>query len=161
MSVARIAANQPISTVDQILPGKLNLGACAALADAPIYDMVVSAAAECVPPRSRGYETIHLPLDDAPWAWRQHGDEAALVDGCARAVADAVRAGGYVLVVCQMGLNRSGLIVALALTHLGYSPSRAIAMVRSRHPLVLSNRSFHDAVYGLAPKRGLFQRATR
>lgn len=159
-------SNQSLARVDQILPGKLNLGACEALSDAPIYDMVVSAAAECVPPQGRTYETIHLPMDDAPWDWRRNGDEAALVVGLARTVAQAVQKGRYVLVVCQMGLNRSGLVTALALTHLGWPPDEAVQLVRARHPSVLSNRTFLNAVYGLSPRRSalasaLFQRRAR
>lgn len=50
---------------------------------------------------------------------------------------------GKVLVCCQAGLNRSGLVTAQLLIRAGRTPDEAIALLREkRDPLVLCNRSF-------------------
>lgn len=50
---------------------------------------------------------------------------------------------GKVLVHCQAGLNRSGLVAALALIKMGRSPRQAIDLLREkRGPVVLCNRTF-------------------
>ena len=62
--------------------------------------------------------------------------------------ADAHRAwkqGDRVLVRCQAGINRSGLIVALVLMKEGYSAEDAIALMRAkRSEYVLINKSFES-----------------
>jgi protein-tyrosine phosphatase len=51
--------------------------------------------------------------------------------------------GARVLIRCQAGVNRSGLVMALTLMHHGHSAAEAIALIRSRRsPAVLSNRHF-------------------
>ena len=51
--------------------------------------------------------------------------------------------GRRVLVRCSGGLNRSGLVSALALTHLGRSADEAVALVRAaRGPWALTNPGF-------------------
>lgn len=68
----------------------------------------------------------------------------------AASVVDWLRVGAKVLIHCQAGLNRSGLITAVTLVKLGYSPSDAIDMLRKmRCSEVLCNRSFEDYVRGL------------
>jgi protein-tyrosine phosphatase len=53
------------------------------------------------------------------------------------------RKSGVVLVHCQAGLNRSGLIVGLALVRSGMTPEGAIALLRAkRSPAVLCNPTF-------------------
>lgn len=55
----------------------------------------------------------------------------------------AWKSGDRVLVRCQAGLNRSGLITALVLIREGYSPSDAINLIRQkRSPYALCNREF-------------------
>jgi hypothetical protein len=55
----------------------------------------------------------------------------------------AWKAGDRVLIRCQAGLNRSGLIMALVLILEGYEPREAIALMRAqRAPGVLCNRAF-------------------
>lgn len=50
---------------------------------------------------------------------------------------------GPTLVHCQAGLNRSGLIAALALVHGGMEPSAAIALLREKRcDVVLCNQTF-------------------
>lgn len=56
---------------------------------------------------------------------------------------DHHQAGRKVLVRCQAGLNRSGLVVALALLRMGYSASEAVALIRERRsPWALYNERF-------------------
>ena len=61
-------------------------------------------------------------------------------------IADTVntrRKESTVLVHCQAGLNRSGLVAALALIKSGMTPSEAIALLRkSRCDMVLCNETF-------------------
>jgi len=60
------------------------------------------------------------------------------------------RAKGTTLVHCQAGLNRSGLVAALALHKTGMKAADAIALLREkRSPLVLCNRAFHDYLLSL------------
>jgi protein-tyrosine phosphatase len=67
--------------------------------------------------------------------------------GAARTMATiaaaAVRAQKRVLVRCQFGYNRSGLVVAQALADLGYPIDEAIVLIRSRRsPWALHNELF-------------------
>jgi protein-tyrosine phosphatase len=58
-----------------------------------------------------------------------------------------VSQGKKVLVHCQAGLNRSGVVTALALINLGYTPTAAIELMREkRSPLVLCNEAFENWV---------------
>jgi protein-tyrosine phosphatase len=53
--------------------------------------------------------------------------------------------GKRVLIRCQAGLNRSGIITALVLIREGYSAREAIDLMRAkRHSLVLFNEDFED-----------------
>jgi protein-tyrosine phosphatase len=62
------------------------------------------------------------------------------------------RASGTVLVHCQAGLNRSGLVTATALVLGGWHPQEAIAHLRmARSDAVLCNRSFVAWVESLDP----------
>jgi protein tyrosine phosphatase len=57
---------------------------------------------------------------------------------------------GPTLVHCQAGLNRSGLVVALAMILSGTDPETAIAVLREkRHEDVLCNSVFADWIKGL------------
>jgi len=58
---------------------------------------------------------------------------------------NAYRRYGPTLVHCQAGLNRSGLIAALALIESGMKAVDAIALLRKkRSPVVLCNRAFEE-----------------
>lgn len=53
------------------------------------------------------------------------------------------RQGARVLVRCQAGVNRSGLVMALVLMHEGLTAAEAIRLIRLRRsPVALSNRAF-------------------
>lgn len=58
-------------------------------------------------------------------------------------VAECIKARNRVLVRCQAGYNRSGLVVAFALMELGYQNWEAIALIRAmRSPHALHNEHF-------------------
>lgn len=66
----------------------------------------------------------------------------ALLYGLADTV-NRLRLDGSVLVHCQAGLNRSGLVTALALIRAGMAPAAAIALLRERRSdVVLCNSTF-------------------
>ena len=53
------------------------------------------------------------------------------------------KAGKRVLIRCQAGWNRSGLVMALTLIKDGYDPQAAINLIREKRvPEALSNRTF-------------------
>ena len=63
------------------------------------------------------------------------------------------KSGKRVLVRCQAGINRSGLVTALILIREGFSAAEAITMQRNaRSNWVLANRSFVDFLLGLNPE---------
>ena len=67
-------------------------------------------------------------IPDGPLTAAQLADAGEL----ARTAAAAVRAGRRVLVRCHSGYNRSGLVAAQALVHLGYQVDDAIFLIRYR-----------------------------
>lgn len=69
-----------------------------------------------------------------------------LVEDVATAAYTRLLAGQTVLVHCQAGLNRSGLVAARILTLLGYSGDEAIEKLRGRSPLVLCNETFENYI---------------
>lgn len=63
--------------------------------------------------------------------------------------------GRRILIRCAGGMNRSGLLVALTLVRAGYSPGKAIELIRElRHPWALNNHSFVDLVHSSARPGG-------
>ena len=58
------------------------------------------------------------------------------------------KAGKRVLIRCQAGWNRSGLVMALVLMREGYSAEEAIALIRERRsPNALKNGAFVDFLF--------------
>ena len=103
------------------------------------FDLVVSLATREGYGPADGVEHVVVRMADAG----VDGELARRLDGLAAQVADAVRDGRRVLVRCSGGLNRSGLLVASALTRLGHEPAEAIALVReARGPWALTNPGF-------------------
>lgn len=73
------------------------------------------------------------------------------VDALASKVVKLLAAQEQVLVHCQAGLNRSGLLAAVTLVKMGKQPSDAIDLLRAqRSPLVLCNEAFENYVRSLA-----------
>jgi len=108
-------------------------------------DTLVLAARENQPPTHLfpGLEVIHVPLDDAPGR-QMHAAEIESALRAAQCVAQRLRSGRRVLVTCQMGLNRSALIAALAMHGVyGMRPDEIIARLRrARGRWALSNPNF-------------------
>ena len=107
------------------------------------------------PPVPAGGLYVCLPMDD--------GDEVdPKVPELAAFIASLVTSGRRVLVHCTEGLNRSGVVVARALMHMGMMAGEAIDLVRAkRGPSVdgfpaLSNPAFEERLRreGLATSQG-------
>ncbi|MFE3558554.1 protein phosphatase [Streptomyces sp. NPDC059193] len=88
-----------------------------------------------------GIEHLVAEIPDGPLI----GDQILTVQQLARAAAQAVRDGRTVLVRCNAGYNRSGLVVAQTLIELGHEASAAIGTIRQkRSPRALTNQLFED-----------------
>lgn len=73
--------------------------------------------------------------------------DTAQVDELAEGVAERVLAGEVVLIHCQAGLNRSGMLTAHVLKKLGYTGEQALKMLRDgRSPLVCCNETFEQFI---------------
>jgi hypothetical protein len=106
------------------------------------FSMLVLAARGHQPSARRfpGVAVLHAPLDDH---WEPLTvEESLLIRVIGRMVADEMVGGGLVLVTCQAGINRSGIIAAMALCHLGFTPRQAVRRIRYCRPGALSNQSF-------------------
>lgn len=107
--------------------------------------MIVLAAMEYQPPANQfsGAEVIHAPLDDDPTRPMRE-DEIVTAVNAAQRVARRLRAGRRVLSSCAMGLNRSSLIAALAMSDVyGMTADEIITRVRrARGAWALSNPNF-------------------
>ncbi|MFM2152758.1 MAG: hypothetical protein RL199_1193 [Pseudomonadota bacterium] len=125
------------------------------------FDLLVLCAEEYQPPEEAfaGVRVLHAPNEDAPditpRQWRGALDAS-------REVAAALRRGEKVLVTCAAGLNRSGLVSALAMLRLagaGADASAIVAQVQSRRFLALCNDRFVELVHLFA--RDARRRAAR
>jgi protein-tyrosine phosphatase len=115
------------------------------------YDFVlIVLMAEEYQPKSvnfPGTKIIHAPILDNPWGVTVH--ECAAIEGATKHVVEALKQGEKVLVTCNMGLNRSGVVVGLALRR--FYPQapvgEIIASIRhARGPHALSNIHFERLV---------------
>ena len=108
-------------------------------------DAIVLAAMEYQPPAHLfpGTEVIHAPLDDAPGRHMRE-DEIAIATKAAERVARLLRSGRRVLSSCQMGLNRSSLVAALAMHEVyGMGADEIVTRLRrARGMWALSNPNF-------------------
>lgn len=99
-----------------------------------------------------GVYVIHAPNDDsgtpltaAQWATAVRAGEL---------VAKAIERGERVLVTCQMGRNRSGLVSALALHMLtGISGGEAARIVKAQRANALTNRWFLATLFRVPASR--------
>lgn len=97
--------------------------------------------------------TLYADAQPAPWGVKEHrfgfpdgpiknADAREAID-LARQAHRAWRKGRKVLIRCQAGVNRSGLVSALVLMLEGYAPHEAIELLRERRSrVVLSNSNF-------------------
>lgn len=102
------------------------------------FDLIVTLYADAQP-APWGVEEIRFGFPDA------HLTDSAIkrVMRIALTAHQRWQAGDRVLVRCQAGVNRSGLVTALVLMHDGMNADEAIALIRQqRSPRVLSNSDF-------------------
>ncbi len=143
------ASDLPSHHATEILPG-LFMGGTAdddTVADpAPLrygvsvrpYDAVVTLYA-WAQPMSWGVEELRYGFGDG----QLHGHDIAKVIGLSEWAYSRRVAGQRVLIRCQAGLNRSGLVTALVLIRAGWDPAAAIRHLRAtRSPYALGNRAF-------------------
>ena len=130
--------------VSKVIPG-LYIGSKPSPGRHDGVDVIVLAAMEYQPPAQLfpGIEVIHAPLDDAPGRHMRE-DEIVIATKAADRVARLLRAGRRVLSSCQMGLNRSSLVAALAMHDVyGMSADEIVSRVRrARGRWALSNPHF-------------------
>lgn len=122
------------------------------------FDVIVLAAGEHQP--ELPCRVVRAPLDDG----LPSQAEVAVALKAARAVNAARRQGENVLVSCYMGVNRSGLVTALALMLNGASARSAIARIRAarKAPITpLSNPHFVTLLKRLEPALREQARTTR
>jgi protein-tyrosine phosphatase len=79
--------------------------------------------------------------------------DLAKIDALGRLVANLVSSEHRVLVHCRMGLNRSVLVIATALTYLGMTGAAAMDHLRERRPGALFNDTFASHVAALPARR--------
>jgi protein-tyrosine phosphatase len=143
---------------NEMIPG-LYMGSRRAVEGQPkIFDLYVGCAVELKPPRSimGKFKTMWVPLSDTEWEFRDRPEEINMLVGAARQIAAQVMAGKKVLIYCNMGMNRSGLMMALTLMQLGYSLNEALSLIRARNRCTLSNDSFMAALEHI--ERGMGRR---
>lgn len=86
-------------------------------------------------------EVIEIRAYDSPT------QDPTVFISAAKMAADLVEQGKKVLVHCQAGLNRSGVVTALTLCNLGFDSADAVELMREkRSPLVLCNEAFESWV---------------
>ena len=88
------------------------------------------------------FVTLYASAQPAPWGVEElrygfyddalEGPDIARVIRAARFAYQRWTDGDTVLIRCQAGLNRSGLVTALVLVMAGLSPAQAIALIRER-----------------------------
>jgi protein-tyrosine phosphatase len=116
--------------------------------DLPGVDLLVLCAAEVQPDQLGFHGTVlRCPIPDA----ELDAAQVRLVMQTAVAVAKAIVAGKRVLVTCRLGLNRSALVIALALHQLTTMSGQEIVdhIRRQRSLSALSNKHFVQLVIGV------------
>lgn len=111
------------------------------------FDLVVSLYKRWGHGPDDGIKDIYLRIPDGHLT----GEEFAKVCDLVPHIALAVAQGKRVLVRCQAGYNRSGLVVALVLLAHGYTADAAIALIREkRSEFALCNEHFVKLIHGQA-----------
>lgn len=83
-------------------------------------------------------------------AYDSIGQDPEFATGLAADLSERLDAGQTVLVHCQAGLNRSGLLAARTLILRGDNPTDAVNLLRKqRSPIVLCNETFENWLYSL------------
>lgn len=108
------------------------------------FDALVLCAKEIQPPAAAfpGVRVIHAPNDDDSSRLITN-DEWRIVAQAAERVVDLVSGGQDVLVACHMGINRSGLVCALALHMMTSADGKScVRHIRRRRRGALRNPIF-------------------
>jgi len=104
----------------------------------PEFDVIVTLYGDAQP-APWGVQEIRFGFPDGPLRGRDIERVIAIAHDAHR----HWESGDRVLIRCQAGVNRSGLVTALVLMIAGYTASNAVALVRSqRSQFVLSNSNF-------------------
>lgn len=107
------------------------------------FDLIVTLYADAQP-APWGVEEIRYGFPDAELDSR----DLDRVREIAAYAAERWKAGDRVLIRCQAGVNRSGLVTALVLLAEGWRPRRILEHLRAcRSPHVLSNSDFREVVF--------------
>lgn len=110
------------------------------------FDTVVLCAEEYQPKLKEfpGLQAVlHVPLDDH----KPTEQEVEMAVQAAMDVADRYLAGEAILVTCQQGRNRSGLVAAMALHFITCAPpTRCIGIVQRERANALTNDYFVDLI---------------
>jgi len=117
------------------------------------FNILVLCAAE-IQPKSKEFPGLkklyHAPLND--YLHFEHGEQGVALRA-AKVVNDEIRAGQHVLVTCHLGINRSGLVTALALHLLtGWSGQMCLDYLRKKREGALINPFYAEYVRSL-PER--------
>lgn len=157
MQITDIAPTWPDTTPTEILPGLCQGGTSeSSHLDMPAkaehhwggcpFDLIITLYADAQP-APWGVEEIRFGFPDAAL----NPADLARLKRIATYASERWRAGARVLVRCQAGVNRSGLVVGLILARSGWDPETAIDQMRAaRSPWVLSNEHFVAALYANA-----------
>lgn len=118
------------------------------------FDVLVLCAVEYQPPKTDfpGVEVVYAGFQDNFW----HGPtetELKTAQKAAKIVAKHIKAGKRVLVTCQAGLNRSGLVTALAMHLLtGVEGRSCQRWIQARRENALFNNGFTKVLSQLEGK---------
>jgi hypothetical protein len=118
------------------------------------FSAVVFCAMEFQPPPDayEGVAVIYAPNDDNPERPPTR-EQLSKAIAASKQVALRVQAGQRVLVTCRMGINRSGLVSALAVHRLtGWPGVRCIQQVQARRLKSLRNPQFCALLARLEPR---------
>lgn len=117
-----------------------------------VFDLVIDLTGNPDFRPNPGVEFVEYPFPDAPLDALHH---AELEDLARLARTASQERGRKTLVRCQAGMNRSALVVGLAMIQLGWPSGVAIEWMRSvRSPFVLFNPSFREYLRSRDDKRG-------
>jgi len=158
MGITIISREMGLVDADQVLPG-LFIGGYTALENIDLLNpqpKVVVSAAQGIPPQQhlKSPETLdvkHLPLVDTPTDWKKSSDTWRSVMALGRYIATQWAVGQPVLVVCHSGINRSALLVGVALRFLGFDGRAAVNILREKRGMTLIEKTFRDAVQQMTP----------
>lgn len=128
------------------ITNNIYVGSSRSFGEAHKFNVVVNCTAEQLTPTLVGSEVIRAPLTDTKFDYNLNKKELYALYQLAYYIASLISSGKTVLFYCHMGMNRSSLMAALTMLHLGYDPDSAIATLRKRNRCVLSNESFVKAI---------------